>query len=258
MELKILIHAHNDGKIIQREKTTCVLEKYPDSLLDFKAQVCSFVGVGDIAKELNFQNYDTTFAKLVKHSQTVTETFTIRTHDQYIATRNLFAEDNNMILINIIRKIIKWKEGTTQVVTTDQSNADTSNPTEPKKRKRSDRAEDKLLVNKLRSATDVIRNERQENQLSEFNQLLNGMEKSEAVTEHKIRCGICKEIKQVCAADRNNEGKIKYFKRKHYDKCLANSGSTSLKPKVVGQMQQFMKTFFSKQSQENTDTPPKT
>ncbi|CAG2217234.1 unnamed protein product [Mytilus edulis] len=169
MELKILIHAHNDVKIIQREKTTCVLEQYPDSLLDFKAQVCSFVGVGDIAKELNFQNYDTTFAKLVKHSQTVTETFTIRTHDH--------------------RHV---------------------NSTEPQKPKRSDRAEDKLLVNKLRSATDVIRNERQENQLSEFNQLLNGMEKSEAVTEHKIRCGICKEIKQVCAADRNNEGKIKY------------------------------------------------
>ncbi|CAG2232855.1 unnamed protein product [Mytilus edulis] len=73
---------------------------------------------------------------------------------------------------------------------------DTSNSTEPQKPKRSDKAEDKLLVNKLRSATDVIRNERQENQLSEFNQLLNGMEKSEAVTEHKIRCGICKEIKQ--------------------------------------------------------------
>ncbi|XP_052072200.1 uncharacterized protein LOC127710411 [Mytilus californianus] len=80
------------------------------------------------------------------------------------------------------------------------------------------------------------------------------MEKSEAVTEHKIRCGICKELKLVCAADRNNEGKIKYFKRKHYDKCLAN-GTTSLKPKVVGQMQQFMKAFFGKQSPENTDTP---
>ncbi|CAG2233296.1 unnamed protein product [Mytilus edulis] len=70
MELNILIHAHNDGKIIQREKTTCVLEKYPDSLLDFKAQVCSFVGVGDIAKELNFQNYDTTFAKLLHSVKT--------------------------------------------------------------------------------------------------------------------------------------------------------------------------------------------
>jgi hypothetical protein len=68
-ELKILIHSHDNDRIIQREKTTCSLDKFPDTFSEFKQHVNRFVGISDVAKELNFPHYDTTFAKVVKKPQ---------------------------------------------------------------------------------------------------------------------------------------------------------------------------------------------
>ena len=72
-ELKILIHSHDNDRIIQREKTTCSLDKFPDTFLEFKQHVNKFVVISDVAKELNFPHYDTTFVKVVKKPQSTSE-----------------------------------------------------------------------------------------------------------------------------------------------------------------------------------------
>jgi hypothetical protein len=45
------------------------LDKFPDTFSEFKQHVNKFVGISDVAKELNFPHYDTTFAKVVKKPQ---------------------------------------------------------------------------------------------------------------------------------------------------------------------------------------------
>ena len=106
VELKILIHSHDNDRIIQREKTTCSLDKFPDTFSEFKQHVNKFVGISNVAKELNFPHYDTTFAKVVKKPQSTSETFTIQTNDQYVSTKDSFTNEDTMLLINLVRKTI--------------------------------------------------------------------------------------------------------------------------------------------------------
>jgi hypothetical protein len=86
-ELKILIHSHDNDRIIQREKTTCSLDKFPDSFSEFKQHVNKFVGISDVAKELNFPHYDTTFAKVVKKPQSYYNIGTLSLNIKFICTR---------------------------------------------------------------------------------------------------------------------------------------------------------------------------
>ena len=89
---------HDNDRIIQREKTTCSLDKFPDTFLEFKQHVNKFVVISDVAKELNFPHYDTTFAKVVKKPQSTSETVMIQTNDQYVSTKDYFT----MLLINLV------------------------------------------------------------------------------------------------------------------------------------------------------------
>ena len=66
VELKILIYSHDNDRIIQREKTTCSLDKFPDTFSVFKQHVNKFVGISHVEKELSFPHHDTTFAEVVK------------------------------------------------------------------------------------------------------------------------------------------------------------------------------------------------
>ena len=93
VELKILIHLHDNDRIIQREKTTCSLDKFAHTFSEYKQHVNRFVGISDVAKELNFPHYDTTFAKVVKKPQSTLETFRIQTNDQYVSTKDSFTND---------------------------------------------------------------------------------------------------------------------------------------------------------------------
>ena len=116
-KLKLVIHLHDNNRIIQREKTTCSLDKFTDTFSDFKQHVSKFVGISDVATELYFPHYDTTFAKVVKKPQSTSETFTIRTNDQYVSTKDYFTNEDTMLLINIIRKTTSWKAGSVKITT---------------------------------------------------------------------------------------------------------------------------------------------
>ena len=89
VDLKILIHSHDNDRIIQREKTTCSLDKFPDTFSEFKRHVNKFVGISDVAKELNFPHYDTTFAKVVKKPQSISYMII---YSQQHSNRNIIGE----------------------------------------------------------------------------------------------------------------------------------------------------------------------
>ena len=129
---------------------------------------------------------------------------------------------------------------------------------EPKKRKRGDRFEDRILVSKLKESAPVVRYERQQRAFEKLQSTLKQMNESEALTEHRFKCGVCKENKLVCAADRNSDGKLKYFKTKHYDNCL-NFKRHSVFHKgeevTIGKMGQFMDKFFTNKIQKFDTTP---
>lgn len=67
-----------------------------------------------------------------------------------------------------------------------------------KKRKRADRFEDRILVSKLKESAPVVRNERQHRDFEELQSTLKQMNESEALTEHRFKCGVCEETACVC------------------------------------------------------------
>jgi hypothetical protein len=68
---------------------------------------------------------------------------------------------------------------------------------EPKKLKRGDRFEDRILVSKLKESAPVVRYERQQRAFEKLQSTLKQMNESEALTEHRFKCGVCKENKLV-------------------------------------------------------------
>lgn len=66
---------------------------------------------------------------------------------------------------------------------------------------------------------------------------------------------MCVKRQLVCAADRNVDGKMKYFKTKHYDNCLKRHHVFHKGEEVIiGKMGQFM-NFFTKKIQKYDATP---
>jgi hypothetical protein len=100
----------------------------------------------------------------------------------------------------------------------------------------------------------VDRNKRQLADLADLNALLGTLSWSSAVNEHVIKCGICLTDKKICAADRNNKGRVLYFKQKHFDNCAEkNTGlaqSAAKQRKEMTAMRGVMSAFLQK------PTPP--
>ncbi|CAC5395764.1 unnamed protein product [Mytilus coruscus] len=86
-----------------------------------------------------------------------------------------------------------WKRKISIVDVTSRENTDTFNPTEAIRRKRSGRAEDKLLLDKLKSQLLFLEmNVRKSNVLNLIKYSMPWKTQKQLLN---IRCGICKEIK---------------------------------------------------------------
>jgi hypothetical protein len=125
--------------------------------------------------------------------------------------------------------------------------SDSGSSPKPKKIKRGrkvklEREEDRELIKRLKTNDGPVeRSERQQRALEALNVELSLLSGSSAKTEHLFQCGLCMEVKKICA------GRVAYFKKKHYDYCQKrNSGIKDDQAQQMQGMREGMAAFLGR------------
>ncbi|XP_067653707.1 uncharacterized protein [Haliotis asinina] len=251
-EFKAVIYGIDEhGHEILKENSEVQIPMFFHLVSEFKHFIMDFVGIESIAEELGFIQYDVLLYRVSDNN----ERFAVRTQHQYsMQMLKLRANRNDILEIMICKKIIacvKGRPGSILIVPT-RSGGQTmrrdpdvqhsvvfqkedqmeeplplahNNISMPERRRKKNpqKAEDDDLFDKIRRTDVVHRNDRQQATFNELAAMLKELNNSAPVSEGKFVCGNCGKERLVCP-NRNNVGRVKYFRRKHYDTCVASGG----------------------------------
>ncbi|XP_046341460.2 uncharacterized protein LOC124122466 isoform X1 [Haliotis rufescens] len=258
VEFKAVIYGIDEhGHEILKENSEVQIPMLFHHVSEFKHFVMDFVGIDSIAEELGFVQYDVLLYRVSDNN----ERFAVRTQHQYsMQMLKLRANRNDTLEIIICKKIIacvKGRPGSILIVPMasggqsmrrdpdiqhsvvfqkeDQMEElampfihnDIGIP-ERRRKKNPQKAEDDDLFDKLRRTDVVHRNDRQQATFDELAAMLKELNNSAPVSEGKFLCGNCGKERLVCP-NRNNVGRVKYFRRKHYDTCVASGGKGKIR-----------------------------
>lgn len=88
-----------------------------------------------------------------------------------------------------------------------------------KRRSKQEEAEYNDLVKKIKIGENFERTERQKEDFETFCKELKNLSESVPTDEIHMRCGVCSHVFVVNEA-RSTAGKIDFFKKNHYNKCV--------------------------------------
>ncbi|CAB4019999.1 Hypothetical predicted protein, partial [Paramuricea clavata] len=218
------------------------VEKHKN-LINFKRDLEQFLGLKKQAQGLGIPNIDIKLYRLARTSCGKTENYLICTQEQWnVELPLLLGDENSDLNVHVIQRVVSWSDKSVVIV----SVPDTLNPSgtnsctnksstnnakknveqesctqkSSRVRKRKIEAnEDKNLQHDLMCDLNVVRNDRQTEELARLQDELKKLSNSKALNEMKFVSGICHK-KYNISGSRTIEGKISYYKTTHFDKCM--------------------------------------
>ncbi len=112
---------------------------------------------------------------------------------------------------------------------------------EKKRKHKTESIADKQILKKLKLGENVNRSERQLTDFEKFREQLEELDGSVPISVIKIKCGV---FKRATASDSYHsiDGKIKYFRKNHFDTCKKNSLPSTQSTSIA--------TFFKKETKQ--------
>ena len=123
-----------------------------------------------------------------------------------------------------------------------------------KRKPKTQKIDDKSLLKKLKMGDEVKRNVRQECELETFDVMVSTLASSEAIDERTIKCGVC-GVKCLCDEHRSAAGKVKVFRKKHFDQCKKNKEKNEEMQHSCSKITKFFKKKSSAEGKPRS--PPK-